>query len=193
MKNSAPDFHSLANSIVAAGGAADPSETHGFICGVLAAGARPDKKRWQQELATQLDLEAVPAELNRALIELAQESQARLQDSDFDFQLLLSDDPDLTARTLTLGHWCQGFLHGFGIGNFKGKLQPTSEEALRDLGAIAQVDETELDDSEEGENQLLQVEEYVRVAVLNIFTEVAAVQESSRPATTGDEGGPTVH
>ncbi|MFI2812908.1 MULTISPECIES: UPF0149 family protein [Microbulbifer] len=193
MTSPANDFHSLANAIMAAGGRADPSELHGFVCGMLSAGARPDKKRWQSELAGLLDLEAVPADLDKALVEMAQQSQAQLEDSDFDFQLLLTDDPDLAARTLTLGHWCQGFLHGFGIGQFKGKLQETSEEALRDLGAVAQVDETELGDSEETENQLLQVEEYVRVAVLNIFTEVAAAQAASRPGSAGGKGGPTVH
>ncbi|WP_237057249.1 UPF0149 family protein [Microbulbifer sediminum] len=193
MTRPATDFHSLANAIMAAGGRADPSELHGFVCGILSAGARPDKKRWQSELAEQLDLEAVPADLSRAFVELARESQAQLEDSNFDFQLLLTDDPDLAARTLTLGHWCQGFLHGFGIGQFRGKLQETSDEALRDLGAVAQVDETELDDSEETENQLLQVEEYVRVAVMNIFTEVAAAQAASRPGGNGSAGGPTVH
>lgn len=184
MTSAANRFDSLANAILAAGGQADPSELHGFACGFLAAGAGPDKSRWQKELAELLELDAVPADLNREFLQLAQEAQQQLGDSNFDFQLLLSDEQDITARTLTLAHWCQGFLHGFGIGAYKGELLPTSKEALQDIGAIAQVDADQVDESEEAESQLLELQEYVRMAALNIFTEVR-----------GDKSGkgPTVH
>ncbi|WP_323846610.1 UPF0149 family protein [Microbulbifer magnicolonia] len=184
MTSAANRFDSLANAILAAGGQADPSELHGFACGILAAGARPDKKRWQNELAELLELDAVPADLNREFLLLAEESQQQLSDSNFAFQLLLSDEDDLIARTLTLGHWCEGFLHGFGIGAFKGELQPTSQEALRDIGAIAQVDADHAEKSGEAERELAELQEYVRVAVLNIFTEVRGDRSCS---------GPTVH
>ncbi|AMX03563.1 UPF0149 family protein [Microbulbifer thermotolerans] len=182
MTRAAIEFETLANAILAAGGEADPSELHGFVCGVLAAGTTPDKSRWQKELGALLELDAVPADLNRDFLQLARESELRLQDSDFDFQLLLSEDEDIGARTLALGHWCQGFLHGFGVGAHRGELQPTSKEALRDIGAIAQVDAEGAEQTEEAENQLLELQEYVRVAVLNIFTEVR-----------GKKTGPTVH
>ncbi|SHF86004.1 hypothetical protein SAMN04487965_2783 [Microbulbifer donghaiensis] len=184
MTSAANRFDSLANAILAAGGQTSPSELHGFASGILAAGAKPDKKRWQRELAELLELDAVPADLNREFLQLAQDCQQQLGDSNFDFQLLLTDEQDITARALTLGHWCQGFLHGFGIGAFKGKLLPTSEEALQDIGAIAQVDADEVEATEEAESQLLELQEYVRMAALNIFTEVR-----------GDKSGkgPTVH
>ncbi|WP_444946906.1 UPF0149 family protein [Microbulbifer sp. VTAC004] len=177
-------FELLANAILSAGGQADPSELHGFICGILAAGAEPDKKRWQHELTELLDLEAVPADLNKDFLQLAKESQKQLSDTDFSFRLVLCDDDDIVARTLALGHWCEGFLHGFGIGSAKGKLLPTSDEALKDIGAISQVDADHVEESEENEQQLLELQEYVRVAVLNIFTEVRGKQSDS---------GPTVH
>lgn len=178
-------FELLANAILSAGGQADPSELHGFTCGVLAAGAEPDKKRWQRELAELLDLEVVPADLNKDFLQLAEESQKQLNGSDFSFQLVLCDDDDIVARTLALGHWCEGFLHGFGIGKAKEeKLLPTSEEALKDIGAISQVDADHVEESEENEQQLLELQEYVRVAALNIFTEVRGKQSSK---------GPTVH
>ncbi|GAB2874644.1 UPF0149 family protein [Microbulbifer echini] len=177
-------FEQLANAILSAGGQVDPSELHGFTCGILAAGAEPDKKRWQSELAALLDVEAVPADLDRDLLQLAEESRKQLGGSDFSFQLVLCDDEDIVSRTLALGHWCAGFLHGFGIGGAKVKLLPTSEEALKDIGAIAQVDADHVDASEEAEQQLIELQEYVRVAVLNIFTEVRGNKAS---------GGPTVH
>ncbi|WP_444889204.1 UPF0149 family protein [Microbulbifer sp. DLAB2-AA] len=177
-------FEQLANAILSAGGQVDPSELHGFTCGLLAAGAEPDKRRWQKELAELLDLEAVPADLDRDLLQLAEESSKQLSGSDFSFQLLLCDDEDIVSRTLALGHWCEGFLHGFGIGGAEVKMQPTSEEALKDIGAISQVDADHVEESEEAEQQLIELQEYVRVAVLNIFTEVRGSHSGS---------GPTVH
>ncbi|WP_193162247.1 UPF0149 family protein [Microbulbifer hainanensis] len=186
MTAAANPFDSLANAILAAGGVADPSELHGFACGVLSAGARPDKKRWQQELADLMQLEAVPADLNRDFLQLAQDSLAHLRNGEFDFQLLLPSDEDIAARTQTLGHWCQGFLLGFGIGNYQGELEATSREALEDIGSIAQVDADAVEATDDMEKQLLQVQEYVRVAVMNIFTETAGPQPDAGSA-------PTVH
>ncbi len=200
MTRAGNEFESLANSILAAGGQADPSELHGFVCGLLAAGTRPDKNRWQKELGELLDLDAVPANLNRDFLQLAEESRQQLSDSNFDFQLLLSEDEDITARTLALGHWCQGFLHGFGlggergVGEHRGELLPTSKEALQDIGAIAQVDADHAEQSEEAESQLLELQEYVRVAVLNVYTEVNGAEVNGTEVRGDKSGsGPTVH
>ncbi|WP_444928789.1 UPF0149 family protein [Microbulbifer sp. SSSA002] len=172
MTSDASRFELLANAILSAGGQADPSELHGFICGILAAGERPDKQRWQNELARLLDVEAVPADLNQDFFQLAEESHKQLDGSNFDFQLVLCDDEDVISRALALGHWCDGFLHGFGVGGAREKLLPTSDEALKDISAIAQLDAEQVEEGEETEQQLLELQEYVRVAVLNIFTEV---------------------
>lgn len=191
MTSAADQFESLANAILAAGGLADPSELHGFACGLLSTGAEPDKERWQRELAELLERDTVPADLERDFLQLVQHSRQQLRDSNFDFQLLLGEDGDLNARTLSLGHWCQGFLHGFGlggergVGGHRGKLPPTSEEALRDIGAIAQVDAGAAQESEETENQLVELQEYVRIAVLSIFTELGGGDKNG--------SGPTLH
>ncbi|WP_299947515.1 UPF0149 family protein [uncultured Microbulbifer sp.] len=177
-------FALLANAILAAGSRADPSELHGFICGVLATGAIPDNDRWQRELAEMLDLAAVSEGLNRELLQLAAESRKQLGDTAFSFRLVLCEDGDIVERTLALGHWCAGFLHGYGVGGAGVKIRPTSEEALKDIGAISQVDADHAEEGEEAEQQLLELQEYVRVAVLNIFTELQAGQSGI---------GPTVH
>ena len=189
MTASANQFDSLANAILAAGGTAAPSELHGFACGMLAAGARPDKNRWQKELAEMLQLEAVPADLNREFIALTEASLQQLRDSGFDFQLLLADEEEVAAKVSTLGHWCQGFLLGFGLGDYKGEMPETSLEALKDIGRIAQVDADEVEESDEAEKQLEQVQEYVRVAVMNIFTECSG---DKKIADDGNKG-PTLH
>ncbi|WP_237067607.1 UPF0149 family protein [Microbulbifer guangxiensis] len=186
MTSSPSEFDKLANAILASGGHTSPSELHGFVCGVLAAGARPDRRRWQDELAQLLDQDAVPADLSAEFQRIAQESAEQLGDRNFDFQLLLAEDGGIAERTLSLGQWCQGFLHGFGVGAHRGELPPTSKEALEDLSAVSQVDADTVSEGEEAEHQLLEVQEFVRVAVMNIFTEAA-------PPPAGGSKGATLH
>lgn len=183
-------FDDLANQIVAAGGKIGPSELHGFICGLLAAGARPDKSRWQKEVGEFLDLDALPADLSRDSLALAEQSLRDLSDKNFSFQPLLSTADELAERGQTLCLWCEGFLHGFGIGKYAGELLPTSSEALKDFAEIAQLDATSLENGAEQERELFEVQEYVRMAALNIFV------ECNPPSDPGEEvkpAGPTLH
>ncbi|WGL15936.1 UPF0149 family protein [Microbulbifer bruguierae] len=209
MSSAKISFDNLANQIVAAGGHIGPSELHGFICGLLATGERPDKSRWQKELAEFLDLDAVPADLARDAQNLVQDSLTELSDSDFSFQLLLSSSDDLAERGQTLCLWCAGFLHGFGIGKFSAELLPTSSEALKDIAEIAQLDASAMESDAEQERQLFEVQEYVRMAALNVFVECNAGQQAKEAAGSarkhdgdsdgaggGENGkpdGPTVH
>lgn len=183
-------FDDLANQIVAAGGGIGPSELHGFICGLLAAGTRPDKSRWQKELAEFLDLDAIPADLARSALALAEQSERDLSDRNFSFQPLLSGSDELAERGQTLCLWCEGFLHGFGIGKYSGELLPTSSEALKDLAEIAQLDAGSMENGAEQERELFEVQEYVRMAALNIFVEC-----NPSLASGGDDSGsgPTLH
>jgi len=178
-------FDGLANQILVAGGVVGPSELHGFICGLLSAGNRPEKARWQKEIAGFLDLDAVPADLSRDTLKLAEDSQKALTNGDFSFQPLLSTADDLAERGQSLCQWCAGFLHGFGVGKFTGKLLPTSSEAMKDLAEIANLDSEQMENSPEQEAELFEVQEYVRMAVLNIFVECRGSQDTS--------GGPTLH
>lgn len=200
MSASQISFDDLANQIVVAGGKIGPSELHGFICGLLAAGGRPDKSLWQKELAEFLDLDAVPADLSRDGLALAEQSLQDLSANDFSFQPLLSNSDELAERGQTLCLWCEGFLHGFGIGKYSGKLLPTSSEALKDLAEIAQLDAGTMDNNAEQERELFEVLEYVRMAALNIFVECNSEADSEKRSKNGtanghedQSGGPTVH
>lgn len=182
-------FDDLASQILVAGGKIGPSELHGFICGLLASGTRPQKSRWQKELAEFLDLDAVPADLLRDSLQLADASLKALSDSSFSFQPLLASGDDLAEKGQSLCLWCQGFLHGFGLGKYSGELLPTSSEALKDLTEISQLDAEDMENTPEQEAQLFEVQEYVRMATLNIFVECNGPGDSARKR--GD--GHTVH
>ncbi|WP_066961091.1 UPF0149 family protein [Microbulbifer sp. Q7] len=187
-------FDDLANQIVAAGGKIGPSELHGFICGLLAAGARPDKGRWKNETAEFLDLEALPADLARDSLKLVEQSLQDLSDKNFAFQPLLSTGEELAERGQTLCLWCEGFLHGFGVGKYTGELPATSSEALKDFAEIAQLDATSLENGPEQEREFFEVQEYVRMAALNIFVECNPPSAESDPGQSGDKpAGPTLH
>lgn len=76
----------------------------------------------------------------------------------------------LAQRTEALGQWCQGFLAGFGLTAREGSLTGEAEEVLQDMAAIAQV-QGQLEDSEDGETDYMEVMEYLRVAPLLLFAE----------------------
>ena len=77
-------------------------------------------------------------------------------------------------RTEALGQWCQGFLHGFGVNAGGLELSTDAKEVLQDLAAISQVQDA-LEESEDGEADYMEVQEYLRVAPLLLFSEFGKV------------------
>ena len=75
-----------------------------------------------------------------------------------------------------MGQWCQGFLSGFGLTRRAYSLSDEANEVLRDLAAIAQVQDA-LEESEDGESDYMEVMEYLRVAPLLLFTETKKTAE----------------
>jgi uncharacterized protein len=146
--------------------AVDPSELHGALCGWLAAGGAgsPD---W---LAHVLADDAIPAVATGSTFDQLREASAgQLEDRSFDFELLLPDaDAPLSIRSGALFDWCRGFLGGFGLA--AGKSPPLSDEgseALADIAKLAAATPQD-DGDEEDEAALVEIEEFVRVAVLLI-------------------------
>ncbi|MCY1446198.1 hypothetical protein D9M71_627500 [compost metagenome] len=86
--------------------------------------------------------------------------------------LLPDDEAPLAERAAALGQWCQGFLGGFGLTAREGALSGEAVEVLQDLASIAQV-QSALEDSDDGENDYMEVMEYLRIAPLLLFTECA--------------------
>jgi len=146
--------------------AVEPSELHGALCGWLSAGGAggPD---WLAQVLADDALTAVDA--GSTLDQLREASAGQLEDRSFDFELLLPDaDASLAIRSGALFDWCRGFLGGFGLAS--GKSPPLSEEgseALADIAKLAAATPQD-DGDEEDEAALVEIEEFVRVAVLLI-------------------------
>ena len=170
-----PDFELVANMFVEEGvRVVSPSELHGLISGHLAAGARLQPAMLLQTACELMDVDALSQESSKVtLVNLYSATCEALESLDLDFMMLLPDDEnEISQRADALGRWCQSFLSGFGLygKHTDASLSPEAKETLNDLGQIAQIS-SELEDLDENESDLMEVHEYVRMAVLMLFTE----------------------
>nr|WP_254200725.1 UPF0149 family protein [Lysobacter sp. MMG2] len=151
--------------------AASPYELHGGLCGWLAGGGA-SLREWPAKVLAD-DALPTPAP-GTALDELRLASAAQLADRSFDFALLLPDaDASLAERSGALFEWCRGFLGGFGLSaGAKPRLSEESREALGDLAKLAAA-QAQSDGDEEDEEALVEIEEFVRVAVLLLHGDCA--------------------
>ncbi|WP_339891756.1 UPF0149 family protein [Neptuniibacter pectenicola] len=181
-----PDFELVANMFVEEGGrVVSPSELHGLISGHLAAGARLQPTMLLQTACELLDIEALSHESSKVtLVNLYSASCEALESLDLDFEMLLPDDEnEISQRADALGRWCQSFLSGFGLygKHTDASLSSEAKETLTDLGQIAQIS-IELEELDENESDLMEVQEYVRMAVLMLFTECNKALENKEKA-----------
>jgi hypothetical protein len=149
-----------------------PAELHGLLLGRSCAGAGFDAESWLTDAVELLGAEPEES-VRQALIGLQDMVKGELAGEDIAIVLLLpSDDAPLAERALALGQWCQSFLTGFGLIAGDRALSGEAMEVLQDLAAIAQIQDS-LEESEDGENDYMEVMEYLRVAPLLLFTECA--------------------
>ncbi len=150
------------------------SELHGLICGIFAV--TDDKKTVIEALETLLS-EGSTDEINitSELSDLIESTTQELAAPDFAFQLLLpEDEQDLAERTKALGFWAQGFVSGLGEGGMQLSTNDHDEltEIINDLTSIAQVDSNDIGNSDEEDVALTELEEYLRVAAMTIYTDL---------------------
>ncbi|KZX56109.1 hypothetical protein A3709_06910 [Halioglobus sp. HI00S01] len=178
------DFDEVANHLLEQGLDSSPSQLHGCLCGVLAAGAPAQAEAGLALLQQALDIN-LHGELAGQIMQLYMVSAAALEDEEFDFHPLLPDDEvEIDSRTGELARWCQGFLAGFAQVNQR-QVSQDSSEILSDMGAIAEASVDEDADEEESEGSYTEIVEYLRFAVLNLF------MDSRADGTRADE--PQVH
>jgi len=150
----------------------DAAQTHGMLCGMLSTPEPLKPATWIARVL--VNTEPKGEEARECLTELGavfERTLAQIDDEELGFELLLpSDSAAITERAKALGHWCDGFLYGIGVGALKpdAKLPRDVQEGLRDLGEIAQV-EINPDAAEENEQAYAQLVEYVRVVSLLVI------------------------
>lgn len=165
-------YHAFATLLAGSGHPVSPAELHGLLLGRSCAGAGFELEPWLVDASELLGAE--PADnVRQALVGLQEMVKGEFSSDDMTVVLLLpSDDAPLRDRAEALGQWCQGFLAGFGLTARDTALSTEAMEVLQDLAAIAQVQDA-LEESDDGENDYMEVMEYLRVAPLLLFTESA--------------------
>jgi uncharacterized protein YgfB (UPF0149 family) len=140
-------------------------EFHGAIAGLLcAAGDRAQElEALPRDLARLLGVDA--AHIHPELVDVVADAASALDAPEMPFDPWLPDDEtELRERLAALADWCSAFIAGFERG--EAVLDDEAEEALADLGAIADLDVDAADDDESAEVDLAALTEHVRIAVL---------------------------
>jgi len=170
MPTSSSPYAAFAALLASSANPVSPAELHGLLLGRSCAGAGFDVDSWLVDAAELLG-GAPQDNIRQALIGLQEMVKGELSGADITVVLLLpSDDAPLAERAVALGQWCQGFLGGFGLTARDNALSAEAMEVLQDLSAISQV-QNALEESEDGENDYMEVMEYLRVAPLLLFSE----------------------
>ncbi len=164
------DFDEIADHFVEQGLQLSPSEVHGCLCGLLAAGGPADPEWGLASLFEALDL-VMHGALAGEMLRLYAISASALEDDEFEFYPLLPDDErPIEERTRTLGAWCRGFLAGFArAGGNAEALSGDSAEVLGDFAAIAEAEVDEEAPEEESEESYTELVEYLRFAAMNVY------------------------
>ena len=157
------------------------SEAHGLLTALACrgvAGERLRTKAWLLQLSAAADIDLIEGLYGLILRDL--------QSDDFQFNLLLPDDSfSDDVRIESLADWCDGFVQGFfhdGLADDeKDGVPERVRESINDIMEISRidvnVDEAEdAEDAEATERQLVEIEEYLRVAIQVIFEEMGAAQ-----------------
>ncbi len=164
------------------------SEAHGLLSALACRGV-PDGgivgKAWLFQLSEQADLDLLEGMYGLILRDL--------QSDGFGFNLLLADDGFSDAQRIeSLADWCAGFIQGF-LHDADGKtlldgIPKRARESVNDIMEISRVDSDSDPASEENERQLVEIEEYLRVAVQVIFEELTPNRRQPAAAGTAVAG-----
>jgi hypothetical protein len=150
------------------------SEVHGFLSGILSAGAQMNGAQLARAFEEHFDC-SLSGPMDDLVIQLSFQAGLELDDPEMGFNLLLpEDDAGIAKRGQGLYTWCQGFLSGFGVtGRYQdSELSEEVREVLTDLAKISALD-LEVPDSDENERDLLEIIEYVRMSAMMIYLESA--------------------
>jgi uncharacterized protein YgfB (UPF0149 family) len=163
-----------------------PAECHGLLTGMLCI-ARSSAfaiERICELLPEDAHTSLAFTELQQFLMNLATLIIQQLADPELGFRLLLPDDSaSIKTRSEDLGLWAAAFISGLGEAGIliSSKNDSVLPEILNDLTAIAQINADDIGDTEEEEKSLAELEEYLRIAALTIYTETALNNPTATP------------
>ncbi|WP_281346830.1 YecA family protein [Thermochromatium tepidum] len=170
-----------------------PSEAHGLLCGLICGGDPHALESWLGQVAPRPEAGATLAAEGRAALRqcgLAIEREFQGPESLIRLPSPAEDAAPLGERALRLYDWIRGFLYAFGlVGRSEADLSEQVREILRDLTTLTRMDLDTLEETEDNEQALAELIEFVRVAAMLIHHECAVVRLPTRggPAPSTDQ------
>ena len=180
------EFDDLSDALIRIQAAAEAAEAQGILCGQLCALGRIEKQPWKQQVLGNLAVgdDLLIKEASEQLDQLYDETVAAMFDDAYAFQLFQPDDDvSMSERIESLGEWCQGFLLGYSElqqQSLEKELQEEIDGLLADFVDITQLDPDVEGDEQDDESSLFEVQEYIRVGVLFIFSSLHPKLSSHR-------------
>lgn len=171
------------------------AELQAILCGVLAAGVKPEDKTWLSAVIDIIKESGEPlVEVQDLIKTLYDWSHFQMYQHDSLAPTLLPDDKYPVIDQLeAIANWCQGFLLGFGLEAGRGNIDSHEvREALTDIAEISQI-ELEADESEETQVALVTLIEHIKVAVKVIFWEVVMKNTADTPPDQASQDNQTLH
>lgn len=162
------------------------SELHGSLVGYLCGRGSIDAAHVLDALQLESEGAHPDDDAHALLANLHDQTVRELDDPQLRFQPLLPDDERAVAeRADALVDWCRGFLGGFGLTGpaSRDKLSEDGREIMSDLAAIAG-SQLAHGDTEEDEQSLAEVLEFVRIGALLMRTETGARNASGTAPPT---------
>jgi len=148
------------------------AEAHGIASALLVVNLQVESAQWLEEIFN--ESHSVIEDDKNQLVHLFEQTRTVLnpEEAMFNFDLFLPNDEDnLPEQATALSLWCQGFLWGIGHSQSEQEWEDETAEILRDMVEFTKLNE-QIDDDEEAEDALMQIQEYLRAAVLIIRDEL---------------------
>lgn len=169
-----PDYQTFCDAIGVLSLPLSGSEIHGILCGYSCAGELQKAESYVRALVSHVrDADYKKALL--ALFNVYSQSQQQITTLDFEFQLLIpGDDASLRDRACALSQWCEGFsqaLQHAGI-HSQHYQDEEAQNAATHIVEFAKLDYEALEVDEADEFALMEINEYVRMAVLRIHSDL---------------------
>jgi len=147
------------------------SEAHGLATGLLCIENSIEVATWLSQLFPE---EIVLIDEDKTiLVSLFEQTRKLMSDDDANFRydlFLPGDDEPFADQIEALRFWCEGFLFGIGYSRSTSDWPGETGEIIRDIVEFSKLDtdEDEQTDEDEDENvaALMEVQEYLRVAVM---------------------------
>ncbi len=178
------DYEAVEASLVRAESELDAAEVHGLFCGLLCATGRIDEAVWHDEVFESPDPRNLTYQNTlRLLRRLGSHTRDQMYDTELGLVLLLPDDEaPLGDRLEAMLSWIHGFLFGLGIGGLELERLPEGEarEFVQDLTELVRAEVERGADSEENEQALAEILEYLRMGTLLLLETLQPIKAPPR-------------